>query len=183
MEEGAEAPSEYEFPHTGPKHDFAAMEEGAEAPSETKRRLAVHHGARAAMEEGAEAPSEPRTGRSRTPTRPPPQWRRAQKRPRRAQFAGEAALVTNAAMEEGAEAPSEKVAVLDRADVLDAAMEEGAEAPSEGPFEQRPHCGRSCRNGGGRRSALGGFPFVLLTKKMPQPQWRRAQKRPRRTLH
>ena len=60
-------------------------------------------------------------------------------------------------------------------------MEEGAEAPSEArtfSWVRRPS---NRRNGGGRRSALGGPRVDGFPRREIRPQWRRAQKRPRST--
>ena len=90
MEEGAEAPSETVEPVWVAALDGnAAMEEGAEAPSEALLRILSQCPAEdwnAAMEEGAEAPSESAIGQhstNGTRWQLSPQWRRAQKRPRR----------------------------------------------------------------------------------------------------
>ena len=82
MEEGAEAPSEHRRNVGTRGGGRAAMEEGAEAPSEQERAFAHGHAMEAAMEEGAEAPSEV-DKLSVDPPQLRPQWRRAQKRPRR----------------------------------------------------------------------------------------------------
>ena len=86
------------------------------------------------MEEGAEAPSEhPRVRRP--------------------------VVGFPAAMEEGAEAPSECSCWPTSWGLCPAAMEEGAEAPSELLLILVPCTPVPSRNGGGRRSALGGLAF------------------------
>ena len=135
------------------------MEEGAEAPSELARAAFVIHrqdagrnggGRRSALGAGSSSMRYIADNYA-------PQWRRAQKRPRSYRWNGENGN-------------------------LRAAMEEGAEAPSELAIARRlPLRNASGRNGGGRRSALGGARRFLSHRchSIP-PQWRRAQKRPRR---
>ena len=180
MEEGAEAPSEPAVRvvanhNSGPQWRraqkrprsrtcssavsaaaLAAMEEGAEAPSEGRSLLRTGWTSTAAMEEGAEAPSEDEVFCQMDFSPSMPQWRRAQKRPRSCwsmRSAGGCCCRNGGGRRSALGVIN--VAVVDRPAY--AAMEEGAEAPSEPPW--RPVIGAgSCG-----------------------PQWRRAQKRPRRS--